>query len=102
MLKKFLPLLFLLTSTFSYSQSPVDLSLFDKKGDAKATAKSNTLEVSWPTGEAEEGRLLLNMENGQPLFQNVSLIKRDKVNSIIEGRSEERRVGKECRYGGRA
>jgi len=85
MLKKFLPLLFVLTSTFSHAQSPVDLSHFDKKSNARATAKSNTLEVSWPTGEAEEGRLLLNLENGQPLFQNVSLIKGDKVNSIIEG-----------------
>src|SRR5690554_3625246 len=85
MSKKFFPLLFLLISTYSYSQTPVDFSHFNKKGTATATAKGNTIELTWPTGEAEEGRLLLNLENGKPLFQDISLAKGDKIHKIVEG-----------------
>ncbi|HLT08260.1 MAG TPA: hypothetical protein VK014_12090 [Cyclobacteriaceae bacterium] len=85
MTKYFLFLVFLGISLFSYAQQPVDFSQFDKKGPVKATAKGSALSLTWPTGPSEEGRLLLNMENGQPLFQSIALAQGDLVREVAAG-----------------
>lgn len=85
MLKPLLALVFLLISTFSIAQTAVDFSLYDKKGVAKASAKGNSLELTWPTGVAEEGKILLNRESGKPLFQDISLTDEAGVHQIAEG-----------------
>lgn len=84
-IKKIVVACLLLTSTVCYGQANIDLSSFDKKGAVRASAKDKAIELTWPTGASEEGRLLLNLESGQPLFQDISLAKRGTVHRVAEG-----------------
>ena len=64
-------LLFL--SFSSLAQVEVDLSDFDKKGLAEASLERNILNISWPIGGNEKGKLLLNLNKGSSLFQSIKL-----------------------------
>lgn len=76
---------FLLISTISFAQSPVDMSGFNKKGGASVTINDNLIEIIWPTGEVEKGKVIVNMDNGQPLFRNISIEKGGKYEEIASG-----------------
>lgn len=78
-------LLLLLPVDASFAQSPIDLSGLDKKGVVKAKADNNVIQITWPTGATEEGKLVLDMESGRPLFQSLSIIQGEKVNDIVQG-----------------
>jgi len=84
LLESFFLLLFFLTVGFSHGQSPIDLSGFDKKGVVKAKVQTNTIQITWPTGASEEGSILLNMEEGQPLFKSISLIDGERIIDIVQ------------------
>lgn len=64
------------------AQTPVDFSGFDKKGGATTRQEGNLLEVSWPTGEKEKGKLLINLEQGQPLFESIQLGQEGRMQEI--------------------
>nr|WKN36080.1 hypothetical protein K4G66_27315 [Tunicatimonas sp. TK19036] len=66
-------LAFLLLSILTYAQIPVDLSDFDQKGEATATLKDSVLDVIWPTGETEQGRLLVDLHSENPLLKSIQL-----------------------------
>jgi hypothetical protein len=56
-----------------FAQSLIDLSSWDQNGEVEAKVENNTLWITWPTGTGEEGRLMLDMEEGNPFFQSISL-----------------------------
>jgi hypothetical protein len=63
----------LLLSCFAvHSQSPVDLSGYKKNG-ALVAVKNNIIDVSWPAGKGEKAKLLLDLDNAQPLFKSIQL-----------------------------
>jgi hypothetical protein len=64
------------------AQVPVDLQHFSSKNGATVTTKGNILTVQWPTGIKTQGRLLLNLGNGQPLFNQIQLVHSGIIKSI--------------------
>jgi hypothetical protein len=66
------------------SQSPVDLSAFKKNG-ALVSVKNNVIDVSWPSGPGEKARLLLNLDNNQPLFQSIQVSSKGKLQEVAAG-----------------
>lgn len=84
-MKKGFILIILFASTFSFAQSPIELSGFDKKGGATAIARENVLEITWPTGETEKGKILMDLEKGKPLFRNIQINKEGTFKEIATG-----------------
>ncbi|MCC8407513.1 hypothetical protein LJ707_01130 [Mucilaginibacter sp. UR6-1] len=57
------------------AQTPVTFSGFNKSGSAKAVVNNNILTVSWPVGSNENGQLLLDLDQGKPLFKSMQISK---------------------------
>jgi hypothetical protein len=76
---------FLISSIVATAQAPVDLSGFDKKGGATATVEEDVLEITWPSGETEMGRLVIDLEKEKPLFQSIQLIQEGAFKEIASG-----------------
>src|SRR5680860_1338359 len=81
-MKILLLLPFLISSTLALAQSPIDLSDFDKKGGATAAVKGDVLEITWPTGETEKGKVLIDLEKGKPLFGSIQISKEGALKEI--------------------
>jgi len=69
-----LPFLLLLVST-AHAQVPVDLSKYTKNSPTTVSQQGNDLILSWPTTGNQTGRLVVNLENGKPLFSHIQLAK---------------------------
>lgn len=72
-------------SVSTLAQVPVDLSNFKKKGASTASVEGKVLSISWPTGKTEKGKLVINLEEGQALFQSIELSKGEIWNTIATG-----------------
>lgn len=72
-MKKSFLFLALLVGFFSEAQVKVDLSGFDKNSPARATVRNEAIDLHWPAGNKEQGRLLINLVKGQPLFSRIGL-----------------------------
>ena len=59
--------------TVVLAQSPVDLSRFDKKGLAKALVKDDLLEISWPAGDGQSAKLLLQTTGEAALIESIQI-----------------------------
>ncbi|WP_197051677.1 hypothetical protein [Salegentibacter sp. Hel_I_6] len=64
------------------SQVPIDLKSFDKKGEASISIEDEILEVTWPSGEHETGKVYFNLKRDQPLFNKIELIKEENISEI--------------------
>ncbi len=73
-LVKSIVILLLIGST-AYAQIPVDLSDFDKNGEATAEVSGNILDIIWPTGDNQQGKIKINLDKGKPLFNSIQLAK---------------------------
>lgn len=71
-LVKSILILLLMVST-AYAQIPVDLSDFDKQGEATAEVSGNVLDVTWPAGENKQGIVKIYLDKGSPLFSSIQL-----------------------------
>lgn len=67
----------------SIAQIPIDVSGYSNKSGTKVISKNNSLSVSWPVGDKENGRLNINLEKGKPLFESIDLIGDGKINNIV-------------------
>lgn len=60
----------------SYGQISVNTSQFNKRSGVKlAIAKNNLLSVTWPSGNNHHSRLILDLNQEQPLLKSVQLLK---------------------------
>lgn len=66
-------LLYLVTISFAKAQIPVDFSGLDKQSGSAAVVNGKLLEVSWPTGETEKGKIIINLEKEMPLIRSIQL-----------------------------
>lgn len=66
----------------AFAQIPVDLNSFDKNGEASVSSKEGFLEITWPTGKDEKGKIYVNLEQNQPLFNKIELIKEESISEI--------------------
>lgn len=69
----FLLLLAIAAAFHSNAQTPVDLSAFNKNGEAKATVNRQLLSISWPAGDARQGKLVFNLGREGALLRSVQL-----------------------------
>ncbi|GAB3880773.1 CehA/McbA family metallohydrolase domain-containing protein [Spirosoma agri] len=67
------------------AQTPVDLSGFQTTNGATVVNRTNTLEVSWPTHANEKGKLILDLANGQPLFNSIQLSRQGVFRELAKG-----------------
>ncbi|MRG43570.1 hypothetical protein GFS24_00505 [Chitinophaga sp. SYP-B3965] len=69
-----LRLLFIVMVAFhANAQVPVDLSAFNKKGEAKAAVSRDQLTVTWPAGDARQGKLVFNLNREGALLRSLQL-----------------------------
>ncbi|MDQ3846118.1 MAG: hypothetical protein M3342_19245 [Bacteroidota bacterium] len=80
--RKSILFLLIITSFLTRGQIRVDLSRFDKRGEAKAVVQKNTLSISWPTGKAEQGKMIINLDKEKPLFGSIQLSKQGVFKEI--------------------
>ena len=74
-MKNIVLFLLLFFSLVTKGQLRVDLSGFNKKSEAKVSVQNNLLHVNWPVSSNEQGRMVINLKNGQPLFKSIQLAK---------------------------
>jgi hypothetical protein len=54
-------------------QVRVDLSAFNKKGEAEIEVSHQLLSITWPAGAGRQGKLVFNLEDGGALIRSVQL-----------------------------
>jgi hypothetical protein len=64
------------------AQVPLDLSAYNKKNGVLVTKAGKNLDVRWPVGKKESGRLVLNLEAGKPLFEAIEMSRGGKYQQI--------------------
>jgi hypothetical protein len=74
-MKKSLLFLLFLFHLVTNGQVPVDLTRFQKSGEAKILVQNDLLRVRWPVGTGSQGQLVINLKQGQPLFSSIQLLK---------------------------
>ena len=85
-------LFFLLLNCFFQAKAqvfPVDRKGFNQNSGVKIVSDQNGFTVTWPAGNTGNGRLLLNMQNGKPLFSSIQLGKEGSYHTIIENTDPE-------------
>ena len=71
----FTSLLLLIAVLTCEAQIKVDTRQFNTKNEAQLLVQGNVLELKWPTGSGQEGRVILNLSQSKPLFQKIMLQK---------------------------
>ena len=83
-MKLLLCLFLLLFTSPLFAQIPVDLKQFDKKSGVTALVKGNVLEVEWPVGNQEYGKVAVDLRKGQPLIQSLGIGPKEQLKTIAE------------------
>ncbi|MBD2755144.1 CehA/McbA family metallohydrolase domain-containing protein [Spirosoma validum] len=83
-MKQSLLILFALVGSFAGAQTPVNLSGYQKKNGTNVTKQGNNLVVSWPANGKETGKLVINLEQGKPLFNSIQLSQQGKSKEIAK------------------
>lgn len=63
----------LLMAVFATAQVKVDLKKFTPANGATASQRGQLLEIAWPAGVSSQGKIVLDLASGQPLFKTISL-----------------------------
>ena len=84
-MKKILLLLLLPASLWAQSRATVDLSRYDKKSGTAVSVREKHLDITWPTGPAQQGRMRLDLESGKPLFRQIELTQDGVFQQIMAG-----------------
>lgn len=73
----------LIACTSVWAQIAVDFSQFNKRGEAQATVIDNHLEIVWPTGQNEKGKVSFNLEAERPVFSSMQLTRDGIFQEIV-------------------
>ena len=68
-----------------FSQVTVDLAQFSKGGEANVSVKGSVVQLNWAAGGSARGEMLLDLQNGHPLFQRIALLNNGKTSVIARG-----------------
>lgn len=79
---KGLVILFLYMHFFAQAQVPVDLSGFETRSGVTVSASGNLLHITWPVTPVEKGRLIINLEQGKPLFASMQMTRKEEFQEI--------------------
>ncbi|WP_460906986.1 CehA/McbA family metallohydrolase domain-containing protein [Spirosoma areae] len=83
-MKRTLFSLLALTCSLAYAQMPVDLSGFQRKNGVDITRQGSRLIINWPAAANEEGKLILDMQTGKPLFNSIQLSQQGTFKEIAK------------------
>lgn len=67
------------------AQELVNLSKFNKRAGVSVQVSDKLIDIKWPAGKEGDGRLLLNLENGMPLFKSIGITAGNKFMEIASG-----------------
>jgi hypothetical protein len=67
------------------AQTNVDLNKFNGEDQVAASVVKEVLNITWPTGEKQIGRLDINLNQEKPLFKSIQLGKEGIFKEIITG-----------------
>ena len=81
-MKYILSVIFILLSRFSQAQTAINLRDYSKNSEAKISVRDHILSATWPTGNNESGKLLLDLSNGKPLFKSIQLQNKEIVSGL--------------------
>jgi len=82
-MKKSLPILIISCIFFLHARAQVDLKAFKSNGTTVAVRQKGFV-VSWPVGNSSIGRMVLDLENGKPLFSSLQMGKKDALNVVAK------------------
>ncbi|MBO9565759.1 MAG: hypothetical protein J7621_23485 [Niastella sp.] len=74
-----------LICTIARAQMPVDVSGLQPASGATVTTRNNIIDISWPAGGREKARLLLSLDQQQPLFKSIQLTSQGAYKEIATG-----------------
>ncbi len=83
-MKKCLYLILLFSGINLNAQQLLDLSTFDQRSGAKIERTGKVITVTWPLSKSGRGRLVLDLENKNPLFKSVSVSNKNAISTIAE------------------
>ncbi|HYH57332.1 MAG TPA: hypothetical protein VD772_12010, partial [Anseongella sp.] len=72
-MKGLITTIFFLACISAAAQIPVDRSGLDRKSGVELTQEGSLLNVSWPAGNMQKGRISISLEKGTPLLNSISL-----------------------------
>ncbi len=72
-------------SVLQLSAQPVNLTAFKKGGAARVSVKNNLLTLTWPAGNANTAQMVLNLQQGEALFNSIKITKNGGYQTIVAG-----------------
>ena len=75
-------IVFILLTVFTKAQTKINLKDYNKNGEAKIAVEGNILTATWPAGENESGKLILDISNDKPLFKSIQLNNKEIVSGV--------------------
>ena len=76
--------LYLVACSVACAQTPVNLSGFQKTNGVSVINQGNHLVVNWPATDKETARLIINLDDGKPLFSSIQLSRQGKFREIAK------------------
>lgn len=70
-----LSIISLLLTGITMAQVKVDLKKFNPKNEASVSQKAGVLEVKWPAGNGNTGKIVFDLTTSKPLFKLISISK---------------------------
>ncbi len=75
---------FLLQTLLLTAQIPVSLPDNPEENKTKLSHTGNNLEITWPLADAGEARMVLNLEEGKPLFRSMGIVEKGNLKEIVQ------------------
>ncbi|MEO5891877.1 MAG: hypothetical protein ABIQ31_16635 [Ferruginibacter sp.] len=81
-MKKNILFFLLMTYAFAKAQVKVDLSGLHKNHETKVVVQKNLVSITWPAGNKEIGKIIIDLTNEKPLFRSIQLSSFGKLREI--------------------
>lgn len=65
--------LLVISASLVQAQLKLNTTQFNQKGEAAVTSQNNLVEITWPTGEQQFGKVQFDLSGTKPLFKRIAL-----------------------------
>lgn len=83
-LKSLLLIVLLITEITQTKAQEVDTKQFNHKGEASITRQDHLIEITWPAGEQQFGKVQFDLSPSSPLFKRIALGTKTEFRTISE------------------
>lgn len=80
----FVPIFLLGITGATAQQIAIGLKSFNANSGVSVTQDKSMITVTWPAGVSGNGRLILNLNNNEPLFSSIQVSKRGAYHEVIK------------------